>query len=366
MSAGKLATTADAIEEIGAGRLLILVDDEDRENEGDLVVAADHVTPEAIAFMLREGRGLVCAALDSEIVDRLHLLPMTPTNLAPLGTAFTVSVDAAGKGSGLSAADRAHTVKLLVDEDTRPNDLVSPGHIFPLRSRPGGTLVRSGQTEGSVDLARLAGCRPAAVICEVMRKDGQMARLPELLELGEKWGIKVATVADLIAYRLSTEMLVEERVAADLPTQYGDFRVRVFRSVVDDLDHVVLQLGDLPGSWEPDADPVLVRVHRADLVSDTFGRFGASSDGALHRALDRIRAEGRGVLLYLEHQDIKWSGLAAASSTASAPFRAFGIGAQILRALGLRKIRPMTSNPRAFKGLKGFGLEIEEFVPLEK
>jgi 3,4-dihydroxy 2-butanone 4-phosphate synthase / GTP cyclohydrolase II len=364
VSAGKLATTTEAIEEIRAGRLLILVDDEDRENEGDLVVAADHVTPEAIAFMLREGRGLVCAALDAEIVDRLHLLPMTPTNLAPLGTAFTVSVDAAGDGNGLSATDRAHVVKLLVDENTRPNDLVSPGHIFPLRARPGGSLVRSGQTEGSVDLARLAGCSPAGVICEVMRKDGRMARLPELLELGERWGIKVATVADLIAHRLATEMLVREHVSADLPTQYGDFRMRVFRSVVDDLDHVVLQLGDLPEEEDTDAQPVLVRVHRADLVGDTFGRFGAAGDRTLHQALDRIRSEGSGVLLYLEHQDLKWTGLAAAAGSGATPFRAFGIGAQILRALGLRRIRPLTSNPRSFKGLKGFGLQIEEFVPL--
>ena len=357
----KLASVEGALADIRAGKLLILVDDEDRENEGDLVIAAEHITAEAVNFMATYGRGLICLALSSGIVDHLRLNPMVQSNEAPLGTAFTVSVDARdGIGSGLSAADRAHTIKVASHPDAHPGDLISPGHIFPLRARDGGVLVRSGQTEGSVDLARLAGCSPAAVICEIMKDDGTMARLPDLLEFGEEHGIQVATVADLIEYRLKNENLVEEVSAADLPTTYGDFRIRLFRSALDDLNHVVLQLGDIK-----EENSTLVRVHRANLVDDTFGAFRPEGDSVLTQAMNRIRDEGHGVLLYLGHEDDRWEGMETPKDgVKNPPFRAYGIGAQILRTLKLRRIRVLSSSPRSFRGLRGFGLEIESFESL--
>ncbi|MBR58850.1 MAG: 3,4-dihydroxy-2-butanone-4-phosphate synthase [Myxococcales bacterium] len=357
----KLASVEEALADIGAGKLLILVDDEDRENEGDLVIAAEYITPEAVNFMATHGRGLICLALSSDIVENLRLSPMVQSNKAPLGTAFTVSVDARdGIGSGLSAADRAHTIKVASSRGARPSDLISPGHMFPLRARDGGVLVRSGQTEGSVDMARMAGCTHAAVICEIMKEDGSMARLPDLLEFGAEHGIRVATVADLIEYRLQNENLVEEVTAADLPTTYGDFQIRLFRSVVDKLNHVVLQLGDIAGGGS-----TLVRVHRADLVDDTFGAFQPEGDSVLMQAMNRIRQEGQGVLLYLGHEDDRWEGMETPKSEGDTPpFRAFGIGAQILRSLELRRIRVLSSSPRTFRGLRGFGLEIESFESL--
>ena len=360
----KLAKVEDAIAAMQRGEMVIMVDDEDRENEGDLVVAAEHVNSETIAFMAREGRGLICLAMDTEIADRLSLPPMTASNLTPFGTAFTISIDAStGIQDGLSAADRAHTVRTAVAEGSCAQDLVSPGHIFPLRARPGGVLVRSGQTEGSVDLARMAGATPAAVICEIMREDGTMARMPQLQAFAKENDLLITSVADLIKYRLMHETLVEEVARAALPSRYGDFQVRVFSSKADQKDHVVLQLGDI----DPDKE-TLVRVHRANLVWDVFGRFRSEQDGVLEKSLEAIKEEGSGVLLYLEHEDLRWEGMGERASEGSAmPFRAYGIGAQILRSLGLQKIRVLTrtDSPRAFVGLKAFGLDIQSFRALE-
>jgi len=359
----KLAKVEDAIAAMKRGEMVIMVDDEDRENEGDLVIAAEHVTEKTIAFMAREGRGLICLAMDTEIADRLNLPPMTESNLTPFGTAFTISIDAAvGTNDGLSAADRAHTVRTAVAADSCAQDLISPGHIFPLRARPGGVLVRSGQTEGSVDLARMAGSTPAAVICEIMRDDGTMARLPELQVFAREHNLLITSVADLIQYRLMHETLVEEVARAELPSKYGDFQVRVFYSKVDQRDHVVFQLGDVA----PESSS-LVRVHRANLVWDTFGRFRAEGDSVLNQSLRAIQKEGAGVLLYLEHEDLRWKGMGERAGTGDVmPFRAYGIGAQILRLLGLKKIRVLTrqTGPRAFIGLKAFGLDIESFQSL--
>jgi 3,4-dihydroxy 2-butanone 4-phosphate synthase/GTP cyclohydrolase II len=353
----RLATIEEAIADIGAGKMIILVDDEDRENEGDLVVAADQVSAQDIAFMAREGRGLICLALGAKVVERLNLAPMAENNRAPLGTAFTVSVDARdGIETGLSAEDRAHSIRVAMAEDSRPTDLISPGHVFPLRARRGGVLVRSGQTEGSVDLARLAGRPSGAVICEIMKPDGCMARLPDLLKFGEENKIRVATVEALIEYRLKNETLVQEMSSADLPTDYGLFRIRVFRSCMDDLNHVVLQMGEIL----PD-HPTLVRVHRANLTRDIFARFQKDGDAVLRRAMSRISEEGRGVLLYLDHQDGRWPGMIQNDADSGTPFRSFGVGAQILRELGLRRIRVMSSAKRSYKALKGFGLKIEGF-----
>lgn len=356
----RLATIEEAIADIRAGKMLILVDDEDRENEGDLVLAAEKVSAEAINFMAREGRGLICLSLAPEQIDRLNLLPMTESNQAPLNTAFTVSISARdGVTTGLSAADRAHTIRVASNPEARPSDLISPGHMFPLRARQGGVLVRSGQTEGSVDLSRLAGLHPSAIICEIMNPDGSMSRMPELKKFGREHGIRVATIADLIEYRLQNETLVEEVTSASMPTRHGDFRIRLFKSSIDDLNHIVLQLGDC----NPD-EPCLVRVHRAKLVDDVFSRFDTSEDSPVGRSLSLIQKAGAGVFVYLDHEDDRWPGMVD-SQDLSAPFRAYGIGAQIVRALGLKKLKVMTNNPRPFKAVGGFGLEIEGFVSLD-
>jgi 3,4-dihydroxy 2-butanone 4-phosphate synthase/GTP cyclohydrolase II len=322
-------------------------------------LAAEKVTAASINFMAREGRGLICLALSPEHVERLNLAPMTESNQAPLNTAFTVSISARdGITTGLGAKDRAHTVLTAAAPDARSTDIISPGHIFPLRARQGGVLVRSGQTEGSVDLARLAGLQPAAVICEIMNLDGSMSRMGQLKKFGQAHGIRVATIAALIEYRLQNETLVEEVTSAALPTRSGEFRIRLFKSSLDDLSHIVLQMGECP----PDK-VVLVRVHRANLVEDVFSRFDPEDNSPVGGSLAQIREAGEGVFVYLGHEDDQWPGMLQAQDP-SAPFRSFGIGAQILRSLGLRRIKVMTNNPRPLKALKGFGLEIVDFVAM--
>lgn len=379
----EIAPIERAIEAIRAGRMVILVDDEDRENEGDLVIAADAVTPEAVAFMAREARGLMCLALTAERCDALGLQPMVSNNTAPLGTAFTRSVDhrsVAGVG-GISASSRATTIARIVDHETGPAELVTPGHVFPLRARPGGVLVRSGQTEGSVDLARLAGRAAAGVICEIMGPDGTMMRLPKLLEFGARHGLLVTSVAALIRYRLEHERLVKLVSRAKLPTEHGTFEVRAYENAIDGHIHVALVHGD-PSR----GDSVLVRVHRADAVADVFGLGVHKARTNLERALARIAREDAGVVVYLRpdgdadpvHLSLDFYGAVvrgerpqSAAGVSGPPrrggpmgFHDFGIGAQILSDIGLTRIRVMTNTPRSFKGLSGHGLEIVDWVPL--
>jgi 3,4-dihydroxy 2-butanone 4-phosphate synthase/GTP cyclohydrolase II len=370
----QIARIEEALEDIGQGRMVILVDDEDRENEGDLVAAADAITPEQIAFILREARGLMCVALAPERADELGLVPMARTNTAPLGTAFTLSLDHRELG-GIGAKARAATIRALVDPKVGPEIFVSPGHVFPLRARPGGVLIRAGQTEGSVDLARLAGRAPAGVICEVMSPDGTMSRLGRLLEFGAQHAIKVVTVADLIQYRLAHEQLVVCKGTAKLPTEHGVFEIRSFQNTVSGEVHVALTFGELSPN-----EPTLVRVHRADTVADVFGIGGLGSRSRIAWSLRKMAAWGRGVLLYLRQDDahepladsVRRYGAQARGErveAANAPpmaFRDFGVGAQILHELGIRKIQLLSSSPlRHFTGLRGFGLEITERIPME-
>lgn len=364
-----LARIEDAIDDIRRGRMVILVDDEDRENEGDIVVAAEKMTPDLVNFIATHARGLLCLALTGDRIDKLGLEPMTRDNRAPLGTAFTVSIDAtSGPGSGVSAVDRNHTVHVAIADDTTPEDLVTPGHVFPLRAREGGVLVRSGQTEGSVDLARLAGLKPAAVICEIMNPDGTMSRLPQLLEFGEQHGVRVVTIADLIEYRLQKESFIEPVAEALLPTAYGDFLITAYRNVVDQAVHLALRHGEVRAD-----QPELVRVHRADLLSDVFGLQPTSSRAKLDAAMRQVARAGSGVILYLRgempgedlaHRAKQFAGVQGPA--APMDFREFGIGAQILNALGLRRIRVLTNHPMPFRGLSGFGLEIAEWVAFDE
>ncbi len=370
-----IAPIQQAIADIAAGRMVILVDDEDRENEGDLVVAADKVTPEIIAFMAEHGRGLICLAMDGTLIDRLELGPMAPQNEARLGTAFTVSIDAVDcKGSGISARNRAHTILKAIEPGVTPQDFAVPGHVFPLRARTGGVLVRAGQTEGSVDLSRLAGLTSAGVICEVMEPDGTMARLPSLLDLGRRFDIKVVTVADLIEHRLQSEPLVVREAESDLRTDFGLFRIAIFRSLVDGGAHAALIYGDVG------PEPTLVRVHRGNLLSDAFGFALSSGRRTLAAAMEMIAREGKGVVLYL---DVDREGAALAnvlqayversagkawppleSRGASMDFKEFGVGAQILREIGLCKLRVMTNQPMRLRAVSGYGLEIVEWLPV--
>ncbi len=373
---GKIGAIEQAVADIAAGRMVILVDDEDRENEGDFVVAAERCTPEAVAFMAEHGRGLICLALHPALVDRLELGPMAPQNEARLGTAFTVSIDAVDcSGSGISARARAHTIARTIAPDARAQDFRVPGHIYPLRARPGGVLVRAGQTEGSVDLARLAGLAPAGVICEVMAPDGTMSRLPALLEFAARHSIAVVTVADLIEYRLQREPLVVREAESQLATDYGDFRIVLFRSVVDGGTHAALVCGDITGD-----EPVLVRVHRSNPLSDVFGFTLSRGQRNLGAAMQQIAQAGRGVLLYLEaerngdelaetlsnyverSQGRPWPPPQLAA--AKMDFQEFGTGAQILRALGLRRLRVITNQPRRLRGVSGFGLEVVQWLPI--
>jgi len=371
---------AEAVERFRRGEMVIIVDDEDRENEGDLAVAAEKVTAEHIAFMAREGRGLICLSLTEERCDelRLPLMVERDDNSSPFGTAFTVSIEARGKiSTGISAADRAATVRTAIDPATRPYDLLRPGHVFPLRARLGGVLKRAGQTEAVVDMARLASLTPAGVICEIMNDDGTMARVPQLSRFAAEHGLALITVADLIRYRLEHETLVERVASPRLPTAYGEFRIHAYRSEVTGEEHVAMVMGEI----SPD-EAVLVRVHSQCLTGDVFASERCDCGLQLHRALELIAEEGSGVVLYLLQEgrgiglvnklrayELQEHGHDTVEANEELGFRPdhrdYGVGAQILRDLGVRRMRLLTNNPTKYVGLKGYGLEIVERIPLE-
>jgi 3,4-dihydroxy 2-butanone 4-phosphate synthase/GTP cyclohydrolase II len=375
-----LASIEEAIAEYRAGRMVIVMDDEDRENEGDLCMAAEKVTPEAINFMAREGRGLICLPLTERKLGELGLPMMVEENSAPLGTAFTVSIDARhGIGTGVSARDRASTILTAVADGAGPADIRTPGHVFPLRAREGGVLVRTGQTEASVDLARLAGLKPAGVICEIMNEDGTMARLPQLARFAERWNLKLITIADLIQYRLRNDSLIHRVAEARFASRYGgEFRAIVYRSDVDGGEHLALVKGEI----HPD-EPTLVRAHAEYLPGDVFATVRRNTGELLHRAMQIIADEGKGVVLYLKREqgsemlaprgeggggeEVETGDVTKPSTMATVrlkAFREYGIGAQILRDLGVGKIRLISNYSRRLVSLPGYGLEIVDLVPL--
>jgi 3,4-dihydroxy 2-butanone 4-phosphate synthase/GTP cyclohydrolase II len=368
----------EAIATLQQGKMIIIVDDENRENEGDLMIAAEKVTPESINFMAKEARGLICVSLTEKRSEELDLQLMVHDNTSHFQTPFTVSVDAKkNTTTGISAYDRAETIKCLIDPDTKPHDLSRPGHIFPLRAKDGGVLVRTGQTEASVDLAKFARLQPAGVICEIMKEDGTMARMPDLARFSEKFSVPIITIEEIIKYRVQTDSLVEMVSEADLPTRWGDFTIKAFVDHIQQETHIALTQGDLGGE-----DPILVRVHSQCLTGDTFGSLRCDCGKQLQGAMEMISHEKRGVLLYLLNQEgrgigltskimaykLQESGMDTIQANVQLGFKAdqrdYGIGAQILRHLGLKKLRLITNNPAKYIALAGYGLEIVERVPL--
>jgi len=374
----EFASIDQAVEAIRAGKMIIVVDDEDRENEGDLTIAAEKITPEAVNFMARYGRGLICLPMTPERLDVLDVPLMVSQNSSRFDTAFCVSIEAKGTTStGISAGDRAATVLAAIDPATKPSDLARPGHTFPLRARPGGVLVRAGQTEAAVDLSRIAGLYPAGVICEVMNEDGTMARVPELRKFAKRHGLLIITIADLIKYRVRTESLVKRVASAKMPTQYGDFRVHTFENLVDNQTHIALVCGDIK-----DGKDVLVRVHSECLTGDVFHSARCDCGAQLETAMQRIGAEGRGVLLYLRQEgrgiglankirayELQDEGFDTVEANERLGFKAdqrdYGMGVQILREIGVRSMRLLSNNPRKLVAIEGYGLSVSEWLPLE-
>jgi len=377
----KFNTIEEALEDIAQGKMVIVVDDPDRENEGDLVMAAEKVTPEAINFMAKYGRGLICLTLTPQRCDELDLYPMAIRNTDPKGTYFCVSIDAHprfGTTTGISAFDRAMTIKLAISPEAKPTDFIRPGHVFPLKAKPGGVLERAGHTEASVDLARLAGLYPAGVICEIMKEDGTMARLPDLMEFAKSFNLKIITIADLIRYRLKRERLVVREATANLPTRYGFFKIHAYRHVLTGEEQVALTMGE----WKED-EPVLVRVHSECLTGDVFKSLRCDCRSQLEAAMEAIAQEGKGVLVYImghegrgigivnkikayHLQDMGYDTVEANEKIGyPADLRDYGIGVQILLDLGVRKMKLLTNNPRKIVALEGYSLEVVERVPLK-